>query len=117
MKAGNVDNPNFDQLQKLDKELKSKIRSREKEIESINQLYNKKIESEKKIGEENYQNQIDMNEVKLKTANHDFENKLKKLGSELPSISRLYTGRISDEIEQKLIIKTLFDFFWEVSLR
>lgn len=83
MKAGAIDNPNFDQLQKLDRELKSKIKSREKEIESIDQLYNKKIDSQKKIGEENYQNQIDINESKLKTANHDFENKLKNYSDHL----------------------------------
>jgi HSP20 family molecular chaperone IbpA len=85
MKASAIDNPNFDQLQKLDRELKSKIKSREKEIESVEQLYSKKIDSEKKIGEENYQNQIDMNEVKLKSANQDFENKLKNYSEHLES--------------------------------
>lgn len=85
MKASAVDNPNFDQLQKLDRELKSKIKSREKEIEAVDQLYSKKIDAEKRIGEENYQNQIDMNDVKIKSANQEFENKLKNYSEHLDS--------------------------------
>jgi HSP20 family molecular chaperone IbpA len=85
MKTAAVDNPNFDQLQKLDRELKSKIKSREKEIEAVDQLYSKKIGAEKRIGEENYQNQIDMNDVKIKSANQEFENKLKNYSEHLES--------------------------------
>lgn len=83
MKTQAIDNPNYDQLQKLDRELKSKIKSREKEIESIEGLYSKKIEDTKKIGEENFQSQVDINESKLKSANQDFETKLKNYSDHL----------------------------------
>jgi HSP20 family molecular chaperone IbpA len=76
MKVDEKNRDSYEQLKKVDNELKMKIIQRENELKSIEDLYNRKNEDQEKIGEEAYQAKIENNNNKLLNASKDMEEKL-----------------------------------------
>ena len=67
---------NIDYNHDLDKKLRSKKESKEREIENLNEMYDKNIENIKANGEERYNQHVQVNEDRLKNATKNYEEKL-----------------------------------------
>jgi HSP20 family molecular chaperone IbpA len=67
---------NIDYLHDLDKKLRAKKESKEKEIENLKEMYDKNIENIKANGEERYNQHVQVNEDRLINASKNYEEKL-----------------------------------------
>jgi HSP20 family molecular chaperone IbpA len=67
---------NIDYLHDLDKKLRAKKESKEREIENLNEMYDKNIENIKANGEERYNQHVQVNEDRLINATKNYEEKL-----------------------------------------
>jgi hypothetical protein len=67
---------NIDYLHDLDKKLRAKKESKEREIENLKEMYDKNIENIKANGEERYNQHVQVNEDRLINATKNYEEKL-----------------------------------------